>query len=115
MYLLMSPQSASSTAATSFRDRLVAAARLFRTSDLLGALTLPPAFAAVGAFAILCHPPCEVHQGIEVICTRSAGKPADWPQIRSIGRKNATLNSLKTLEISQFALNSSAIVAFPRS
>src|SRR5205823_767506 len=67
MFLLMSPVSASSTAATSLRDRFVAAAMLFRTSDLLGALTLPPGFAAVGAFAILCHPPCEVRQRIEVI------------------------------------------------
>src|SRR4029078_10996898 len=111
MYLLMSPHSASSTAATSLRDRLVAAARLLRTSDLLGALGLLPGFAAVGAFAILRHPPCEVHQGIEVICTPSAGKAADWPQIRSISRKIATRTRRKTLEIPQFGSNSAAILA----
>ena len=40
----------------------VAVDRLLRTSDLLGALALPPAgfAAATGAFAIVCHPPCKV-------------------------------------------------------
>src|SRR5262245_23850416 len=74
MYLLISPHSASNTAAISLRDRLVAAARLFRTSDLLGALGLLP-FAAVGAFAILCHPPCEVSSG-------------NWSDLYAIRREN---------------------------
>src|SRR5262245_34331943 len=46
---------ASRTALTSLRDRLVAAARLFRISDLLGAFALPP-FGAAAAFAIISHP-----------------------------------------------------------
>src|SRR5262245_14660686 len=66
MYLPMSEANASSTAPISLRDRPVAPARLLSTSDLLVALALP-GFAAVAEFAIVFHPPCEVHREIEVI------------------------------------------------